>query len=208
MKLKLHASPGACSLASHIVLEWIGAPYDIAYYSGAERKEPAFKKLNPAGAVPVLEIDDWVLTQNVAILNFLADSFPESKLNGDGSTRSRAQINYALGIATSDIHPTFKPLFGTTSYLGNEAAIDMTKANARTKVHNLLAIMDAQLADQDWLTGARSVADPLLYVMTRWTKNVGLKIDDLPNLTRFMKSMEQDAGVQKALQDEGLQKFF
>lgn len=44
MKLKLHASPGACSLASHIILEWIGAPYDIAYYTGAERKEPPFIK--------------------------------------------------------------------------------------------------------------------------------------------------------------------
>ena len=207
MKLKLHASPGACSLASHIILEWIGAPYDIAYYTGAERKEPPFIKLNPVGAVPVLEIDDWVLTQNVAILNFLADSFPESKLSGDGSIRSRAQINRILGIATSDIHPAFKPLFGTTSYLGDEVAIDMTKAHARTKVHALLEIMDAQLTDQDWLAGPRSVADPLLYVMTRWTKNVGVKVDDLPDLTRFMAHMEQDAGVQKALQDEGLQKF-
>lgn len=207
MKLKLHASPGACSLASHIVLEWIGTTYDIAYYTGAERKEPVFLKLNPAGAVPVLEVDGWVLTQNVAILNFLADSFPESKLSGDGSIGSRAQINRILGIATSDIHPTFKPLFGTTSYLGDEVAIDMTKANARTKVHALLETMDAQLVGQDWLTGIRSVADPLLYVMTRWTKNVGVKIDDLPNLLRFMSNMERDAGVQKTLQDEGLQTF-
>src|SRR5690606_27913211 len=187
MKLKLHASRGACSLASHIVLEWIGAPYDIKYYTAAERKEPAFRMLNPAGAVPVLEIDDWVLTQNVAILNFLADSFPDSRLNGDGSLRSRAQINYALGLATSDIHPTFKPLFGTTSYLGDEVAIDMTKVNARTKLHTLFAIMDAQLAGQDWLTGVRSVADPLLYAMIRRTKNVDVQIDDLPKLRRSME---------------------
>jgi len=209
MKLTLHATPGACSLSCHIVLEWADAPYKITYISGSERKEPAFRKINPSGAVPALEVDDWVLTQNIAILNFLADSFPESRLNGDGSAKSRAQVNRALALASSDLHPTFKPLFGTTAYLGDETSIEKTKANARTKLRHLFEIVDADLAGKDWVTGTRSIADPLLYAITRWTKNKGVdvNISDLSNLSHFMTNMDSDAGVQKALQDEGLEKF-
>jgi len=210
MKLNLYATPGACSLSCHIVLEWIGAPYKITYISGSERKESAFRKINPSGAVPVLEADDWVLTQNIAILNFLADNFPDTKLHGDGSAKSRAEVNRALALASSDLHPAFKPLFGTTAYLDDETSIEKTKINARNQLRNLFEIVDASLAGKDWITGARSIADPLLYAITRWTKNKGVdvNISGLSNLNRFMTNMDSDAGVQKALQDEGLEKFY
>src|SRR3546814_3387155 len=81
--MKLYHSPGACSLADHIVLEWIGKPYEAIRVSRDDRKSPEFLRLNPAGAVPVLQDGDWVLTQNMAVLNFLADSFPEVGLGGD-----------------------------------------------------------------------------------------------------------------------------
>src|SRR5688572_20194308 len=71
--MKLYYSPGACSLSDHIVLEWIGAPYEAVRVSREQRQTPEFRKLNPAGAVPVFEQDGWVLTQNAAILNYLAD---------------------------------------------------------------------------------------------------------------------------------------
>ena len=81
--MKLYYSPGACSLSDHIVLEWTGAPYEAVRVSREERQTPAFRKLNPAGAVPVFEQDGWVLTQNAAILNYLADKFQQAKLGGD-----------------------------------------------------------------------------------------------------------------------------
>src|SRR3546814_16142175 len=78
-------------------------------------------RLNPAGAVPVLQDGDWVLTQNMAILNFLADSFPEAWLCGDGTPRGRAEVNRWLAFVNSDVHPAFNPRFGTTAYLEDEA---------------------------------------------------------------------------------------
>src|SRR3546814_340777 len=130
--MKLYYSPGACSLADHIVLEWIGKPYEAIRVSRDDRKSPEFLRLNPAGAVPVLQDGDWVLTQNMAVLNFLADSFPEVGRGGDGTLRGRAEVNRWLAFVNSDVHPAFKPLFGTTAYLEDEAIIGKTKDAARS----------------------------------------------------------------------------
>ena len=88
--MKLYTTPGACSLADHIVLEWIGEPYEAVIVSKEERGLPAYLAINPNGAVPALDDGGWVLTQNAAILNYLADLYPASGLGGDGSPRSRA----------------------------------------------------------------------------------------------------------------------
>ncbi len=202
--MKLYYSPGACSLADHITLEWIGKPYETVRVSGDERKTPAFLKLNPAGAVPVLEDGGWVLTQNAAILNFLADSFPAAGLGGDGTPKSRAEVHRWLAFVNSDMHPTFKPLFGSTAYLDDEAAIDKSKQAARNSLRGLFQRADTQLAGKLWLTGSRSIADPYLYVVTRWAKANDVDLSGLDNLARFVENIEADAGVQKVLKDEGL----
>jgi glutathione S-transferase len=202
--MKLYYSPGACSLADHIVLEWIGKPYEAVRVSGEDRKTPAYLALNPAGAVPVLEDDGWVLTQNAAILNYLADSHPEAGLAGDGTPRGRAEVNKWLAVSNSDIHPAFHPLFGTTAWLGDAALVEKSKDVARKKLRGLFARMDAQLAGRDWIAGARSIADPYLYVVLRWARAQGVDLSGLGNLERFFNAMQSDPGVQRALHQEGL----
>ena len=202
--MKLYYSPGACSLADHIVLEWIGQPYEAARVTRDERKQPAFLKINPAGAVPVLEENGWLLTQNAAILNYLADRFPETGVGGDGTPQSRAEANRWLAFVNSDMHPAFKPLFGSTAYLGDDTAIEKSKADARAKLRGMFESVDAQLDGKDWLIGRRTIADPYLFVLTRWAKANDIDLSGLDNVERFFKHMHADAGVQKALKDEGL----
>jgi len=202
--MKLYYSPNTCASADHIVLEWIGKPYQTQRLSREERAMPAFKAINPAGAVPVLEVDGWVLTQNAAILNYLADTHPEAKLGGDGSAKGRAEVNRWLAFVNSDVHPTFKPLFGATAYLDDPAAIDKTKENAKASLRTLFERADAQLAGNDWIAGTRSVADPYLYVTLRWAKGTGVDLSGLDNLARFVARIEADPGVRKVLVEEGL----
>jgi glutathione S-transferase len=202
--MKLYYSPGTCALSDHIVLEWTGTPYEAQRVSKEERGSDEFKKINTAGAVPVLEKDGWLLTQNTAILNYLADSFPAAKLGGDGTAAGRAEVNRWLGFVNSDVHPAFKPLFGTTEYLEDPAMIEKTKVNAKTALRSLFARADAQLAGRDWLTGSRSIADPYFYVTLRWAKATGVDLSGLDNLPKFSARMEADPGVQKTLQAEGL----
>jgi glutathione S-transferase len=199
--MKLYYTPGACSLADHIALEWIGEPYAAVRVTREERKQPAYLAINPAGAVPAFEQDGWVLTQNAAILNYLADMFPAAKLGGDGTPRGRAEVNRWLALVNSDIHPTFHPLFGLTSYL-DAAASELTKDAARNKLRGLFERVDRQLEGKDWLVGTRSIADPYLFVTLRWAKGQDVDLSGLANLERFFKHMQADAAVRKVLAEE------
>lgn len=202
--MKLYTSPGACSMADHIVLQWIGKPYEAKIVSRDERKTPEFLKLNPAGAVPVLDDDGFVLTQNSAILNYLVDKNPDAKLGGDGSPRGHAEVNRWLAFLNADVHPAFHPLFGSTAFLGDDAAIEKTKDATRKKLRGYFERIDAQLAGKDYLTGARSIADPYLFVVTQWAKQMGLDLSGLDNVNAFDKRMAADAGVRAVMEAEGL----
>jgi len=202
--MKLYYTPGACSLSDHIVLEWIGRPYEAVRVSREERKSPAYLAINPAGAVPAFEQDGWVLTQNAAILNYLADSFPDARLTGDGTARSRAEVNKWLAMANADIHPAFHPLFGATSYLEDPALIERSKQAARVNLRSLFERIDAQFAGRDWIAGTRSIADPYLFVVTRWAMAMEVDLSGLDNLQAFFERMLADPGVQGALRQEGL----
>lgn len=203
--MKLYYSPGACSLADHIALEWIGKPYEAVRVSREDRYKPEYLAINPAGAVPALEHDGWVLTQNAAILNYLADLHPEAGLGGDGSAKGRAEVNRWLAFANSDVHPAFHPIFGSTAYLEDAALIDRSKAAARAKVRTLYERADEQLKSRDWIAGdTRSIADPYLYVTYRWARGTGVDLSGLDHLAAFAARVEADPAVQKVLKDEGL----
>jgi glutathione S-transferase len=201
--MKLYTSPGACSLADHIALQWIGAPFEAQLVSRDERKQDWFKQLNPAGAVPVFEDDGWVLTQNAAILNYLADRFPEAKLGGDGTPKGRAEVNRWLSFLNADVHPAFHPMFGMSAYLGEEGEAKAKDA-AKAKLRGHFERADAQLAGRDYLAGGRSIADPYLFVVTQWAKKTGVDLSGLDNLHAFDQRMGTDAGVQAALKAEKL----
>ncbi|KGI77364.1 glutathione S-transferase family protein [Oleiagrimonas soli] len=202
--MKLYYLPGACSLASHIVLEWIGRPYLAQKMGRDDLKSDAYLALNPAGAVPVLEVDGWALTQNAAILNYLTDAFPEVGLGGDGTPRARAEINRWLGFLNADVHPAFKPLFGSTRYLEDDAVVERTQTHARATLRRLFERADAQLSTHEWLAGPRSVVDPYLFAITRWTHAKEVDLDGLRHLRAWFERMGEDASVRRALEQEGL----
>lgn len=205
--MKLYSKPGACSLADHIALYWSGLPFEVEVVDMAQMKSPAFLAFNPAGAVPVLRVDDWVLTQNSAILHYIAQSAPDKALDGGTGLSARAEVNRWLAFLNADLHPTFKPLFGATRYLEDEAVIARTKDDALGKLRGLYQRADAQLAaGNNWLAGTAqpSIADAYLYVTLRWARGVGVDLSGCQALDAFAARMSADAGVQAALAAEGL----
>lgn len=202
--MKLYTKPGACSLADHIALRWSGLPFDLHILDSAGMKAPEYLALNPAGAVPALVVDDWVLTQNAAILGYIADVAPLSGLGGDGSARGRAEIARWTSFVNADVHPAFKPIFGSTAYLQDPALIEQSKDDARQKLRTLYQRADAHLQGRDWLAGERSGADAYLYVTLRWARKVGVDLSGLDALEAFFQRMEADADVRAALTAEGL----
>src|SRR5690606_40061016 len=101
---------------------------EVDILDGASMKAPAFLAINPAGAVPALVDGDFVLTQNAAIMGYIADIRPQAGLAGDGSPRQRAEAARWLAFVNSDLHPAFKPIFGPSRYIGDHAQHDAVKA--------------------------------------------------------------------------------
>ncbi len=203
--MKLYSFPGSCALASQIALEWSGKPYTLELIKKEDLDQPRLKHLNPSHHVPILEGDGWVLDQNAAILTYIADLAPEAKLEGDGTPLARAEVNRWLGLVNSEIHPAYKPLFGTTAYLGDKAAIEKTQANARQQLRRMFERCEAQLAKHPWIAGAhKSIADTYLFVTVMWSHLVKVDIAGLDHLKKFEQAMRADPGVQKALRAQGL----
>lgn len=202
--MKLYTKPGACSTADHIALQWTGGPFEVQVMTAAELKAPEYLRINPAGAVPAIEDGDFILTQNAAIMGYIADSFPGAGLAGDGSPRQRAQAARWLSFVNSDVHPAFLPLFAPGRFIGDDSQYDAIRQAARTRLRGLFETADQQLGKHEWLAGFRSFADPYLYITLRWAGNVGVDLGGLDHLAAFKQRMQADAGVQAALKAEGL----
>jgi glutathione S-transferase len=180
----LYYSPGACSLAPHIVLEWIGKPYEerrVAFQS------PELLALNPAGSVPVLDDDGWVLTHAGAILSYLDGKNPEAHLGGGESLRAQAEADRWSCFLTGDLHPAFSTIFKPESYTtdDSDAAKEVLREAGRKLVRKRLKQLDDHLEGREWiLDGGRSAIDAYAFPMIRWAKAF------LPEGTREYSNVE------------------
>ena len=204
----LYFATGACSLAPHIVLEWIGAPYEAVK---VQFGSPELLKVNPAGAVPTLREDDgWLLTQAGAILDYLAGKHPEAGLSGGDSLRDRAEAHRWSSFLTSDVHAAFWPIFTPARYTTDpdQAARDRVTAAARKLAARQFGILDAHLEGRDWMLGPgrgqRSVIDAYAFPMIRWAaRMLPDGIGPWANVTALRDRMAADPAVQRVLDREG-----
>lgn len=206
MALTLYYSPGACSLAVHIVLEWIGADYSAVTVNTSD---PFYLEINPAGAVPALDYGgDQSLTQCGAILQYLADRFPTSKLAEAPSNEARAEISRWSSFLTGDLHPAFFPIFMPQRYTidTTEHALFEVKKAGIILVLKKLGIVEQHLKGRDWFVGdQRSIIDAYSVPMIRWASSLletGLK--SFPSIHSHHQRMLSDPAVRKTMVAEGL----
>ena len=200
--MKLYYKPGACSLASHIVLEEIGKPYEAEAVDLQAKRTASgqdYWGINPKGYVPALLLDEgFLLTEGPAILQFLADQSPENQLVPANGTHERYVLQGWLTYIGTELHKNCSPFF-------NPAAPQAWKDICRANLERRLAYVDAQLAGKDYLLGAAlSVADAYLFTVLRWTVGFKLDLSPWPNLVAFQARMAARPGVQAALKAEGL----
>lgn len=201
--MKLYYSPGACSLASHIVLAESGADYSVERADIRAKKTEGggdFTAISPRGAVPVLVLEDGeVLTEGVAIMQFVADSVTPGKLPAAG-TLARARLQEALNFVSTEVHKTYSPFFR-----GLEGAV---KEAQLALLNNRLALVEARLADgRDYLLGADfTPADAYLFTVTNWSKGIGHDLSAFPKLEAVRARIAARPAVQAAMKAEGLLK--
>jgi glutathione S-transferase len=201
--MKLYYKPGACSLASHIVLREIGAPFEIDKVDTVNKKTESgddYLNINPKGYVPLLQLDSGeTISEGVAILQYVADQHPETGLTPESGTLARARLHEHLNYVASELHKSFSPFFAPT-------ATDEDKQKVKTNVEPKLNHFEAIFSDgRKYLLGENfSVADAYLFVVVRWTKPTGIGLDKWPNLAAFMERMAAREKVKEAMRAEGL----
>jgi glutathione S-transferase len=204
----LYYSPGACSLAAHIVLEEIGEPYDAKVVSlkTGDNKKPEFTAVNPRGKVPTIKTDGGVLTENAAILSFLADTHAAAKLfPAPTAGLERAHALEYLAFLTSTVHTSFGPLFGASRIVEGEAAQKQLIDFAKKNIDRWFSDIDASLKGKAYALGEHfSVIDPYLFVFWRWATGMKLDVSKFEAYQAHAERMKGRPAVQRVLKAEGL----
>jgi glutathione S-transferase len=200
--MQLYYSPGACSLASHITLREAGLPVDLRKADTKTKKledGSDYFAVNSKGAVPALRLDDGqILTEGPAILQYLADQKPESKLAPKAGTLERYRLLEWLNFITSEVHKSFSPLF-------NPAADPAVKQYTTQNLEKKFDWINKQLAGKQYLTGDQfTIADAYLFVVANWSNFVGIDLGGWPALKAFQDRVAARPKVQEALAAEGL----
>jgi glutathione S-transferase len=201
--MKLYYSPGACSLAPHIILRETGAQFTLEKTDTKTKTTASgsnFLDINPKGYVPVLELEDgYNLTEGVVIQQYLADRSPEAKLAPPRGTTERLRLEELLGFLTTEIHKVFSPLFSATTP-------DDFKPLARDKLASRFDLIEQRLSDgRAYLTGdSFTIADAYFFTLANWTQYVGIDLAKWPGIGRYMQRVAARPSVQAALTAEGL----
>jgi glutathione S-transferase len=217
---RLYYSPGACSMAVHIVLEEIGAPYELELVSsrghlgGAGTTSPEWKAKNPKGRVPALSgvagriggADD-LLTEAQAILFYLSRTYPAAALlpaDVVGQARAIEWMNWL----SSNVHAmSYGQIWRPNRFVADKRDHAAVQGMGQQNVRDQYAYVETLLGDgRDWaLPGAYSVVDPYLLVFYEWGVRIGLDMaTGYPAWRRLTERTLQRPAVQRVLRDENI----
>jgi glutathione S-transferase len=209
--LQLHYHPGNANLAPHVLLEEIGAPFELVFVdrANAAHKSPAYLKLNPNGQIPVLVDGDFVVYESAAICLYLADRFPDKELVPPLQTRERAHFYQWLIWCTNTLQAMLMHFFYPERMVdeADAAAAAQVKRSAEMRVGSMLDQLEQQLATHgaDWLLGpAFSAVDPYALMLCRWTRNFTRPARSRPHWASYLQRMLARPAVQRTFGSEKL----
>ena len=199
--LTLCYCPGACSMASHIVLEESGEKYTgrrIDLGKG-EQRSAEYLKINPHARVPALGLDNGeFISENAAILPYLGKRF--GLWTNDPNTE--AKMLSFIGWVASSVHPAQAHIGRPERYASDPATHANIKETGLKTFHAYLTEIDGLYAGKEWLFDKYSVADPYAFVLYTWGMRRGVPMGEMKNYTAFKDRMLQRPAVQRVVEDE------
>ena len=202
--LTLYFSPGACSMASHIGLEEAGAPYaeKPTLLAKGEQKTAAYLKINPRGKVPALSVDGRIITENTAILTYLAKRFPQANLL-PADLVGEAHCIGAMAWFSNIVHPSYQRYMRPERFAEGEAAQATVKDMGRKSFWANCQEINSLVEGKDWMMGKQyTVADPYALVFYGWGVRGEFPMQELAAYTAWKDRMLKRPAVMKILQSE------
>lgn len=202
--IKLFHSPGSCSLASLIALEEAGADYEVVTTQTAagDQRKPEYLAINPKGRVPALVTDEGVLTENVAILAWVAQAFPAARLlptDPWGFAQAQAFNSYLA----STVHVAHSHRMRGYRWADEESSF----ADMRRKVPETMAACFQLIEDEflkgPWVLGeGYSVCDGYLFTVAGWLEGDGVPLSRFPRTEDHFARMGERPAVRKVLAEQ------
>ncbi len=202
--MKLYYSPGACSLAAHIVLRETGSKFETEKVDLKTKRTSTgadYSRINPKGYVPALELDNGqVLTEAGTVIQYIADAKNELNLVPEYGTLERYRLMEWINFISSEIHKAFGPLFKPDTP-------EATKQNQKTMLAKRFDYLAEQLKGKQYLMGETfTVADAYLFTVLNWTAPMQIDLAPWPILQTYMARVATRPAVNDALKAEGLVK--
>lgn len=206
MTLKLFYSPGACSLVTHIALEEAGAEFEPVrvMLAQGEHLKPEYLAINPHARVPALGADQGVIAENIAILNFIADTFGGEGSVPRGDPFAAARCNEYLSWFASSVHIAFAQLWRAERFTDDQSVWEAIQAGGRKALEKQFDEIETLCGDGWLVSGYFTAADSYVLTFFRWGRRIGEEMIIYPAWAALCRRMLERPAVQRALQREGL----
>ena len=187
-------------MAPHVLLHELELPHEVEWINlrRGDGQKPDYLRVNPLGAVPVLEMDNGeYLTEVQVILQYLADLVPAKELAQPAGTPERYRLQQWLSLISTELHKSFYPQFFSRRIHADAAAADEMAAHFRKRLEQRWQVVSDRLGDEPWVMGTHfSVADIYLFVvLVWWTKGLGHTLAKWPHLEDFFTRMQARPSV-------------
>ncbi|WP_299358787.1 glutathione S-transferase family protein [uncultured Paracoccus sp.] len=204
--LVLYFAQGTSALASHILLEEVGANYtvqEVPISKGAHR-EKTYLAINPKARVPALMTPEGVITENPAILNYVAATHPEAGMLPD-THFARAEADALNAYLCATVHVAYAHKLRGARWADDEAALAAMQAKVPSNLADCAALIETHYLKGPWAMGdSFSHSDAYLALVPRWLSAVGLDLDRYPKLAAHWEAMQKRPAVQRVLAAHGL----
>ena len=205
MDLVLFGAAGGCSRVTMTALEETGAPYayEVVRFMKQEHLSPAYRAKNPLGKIPCLVIDGRPLRENVAILLWLNEAFPDARLLPPVSDAfERAEQTADLCFCSATLHPILTRV-SVSMMFGSPEAVPSIRASAMTMMDRYFAVVEERLANRNyWYGGDWSVMDAYLGWFYLRMASEGYDVKNYPRFSAMMGRHELRPSVQRVVERE------
>ncbi len=205
--LKLYYAAHTCSLATHIVLEEVGADYSTVRidFAREQQKSPEFLKVNPKARVPALVTDRGILTETPAMLVYLAQSFPKSRLAPLDDPFVFAQVQAFNSYLCSHLHVAHAHRMRGRRWVDadDKASIAAMQRKVPESVGGAFEMIEREMLKGPWVMGEHyTICDPYLFTLAQWLEKDGVDPARIPRVVDHRRRMAERPGVRKAIAEE------
>jgi len=205
--LKLYYAASSCALATHIVLEEVGAEYSTQRieFAKEQQKSPEFLKINPKGRVPALVTDRGILTETPAMLDYVAQSFPAAGLAPMADAFAFARMQSFNAYLCSHVHVAHAHRMRGHRWVDADDAHSIAAMQRKVPetVGGAFEMIERDMLEGPWVMGdTYTICDPYLFTLAQWMEKDGVDLARVPRVVDHRHRMSERLAVKKAIAEE------